>query len=155
MRQELQTVFLVLQAWQVAFLWLHDWMPLGRLNNVAAVRRQDSPPRLVIVTLVQSVPFTFGLWWSAVRYGQPFSRWPLTWLWVSYGLLLLGQFRAWWWPYLFRPDPARAARYQRLFGRTHAFLSPRHGLVPNTAHVLLHLSTLATLLALWATRETG
>ncbi len=144
----LQTSLLALQAFQVAFLWLHDWVPLGRLNDAAAVRRQDSLPRLVLVTLVQSLPFTLGLLWSAQRFGQPFSHWPLRWLWVSYGLLFAGQLYAWWVPYLLRPDPARAERYRAMFGRTHAFLPVRNDMVPNTAHVLLHLATFATLLLL-------
>ena len=148
MIEVLQTSLLILQIFQVAFLWLHDWVPLGRLNDVAAVRRQDSTGRLLVVTLIQSVPFTLGLWWSVQRFGQPFAHWPLRWLAVSYGILFLGQMRAWWLPYLFRPEPERAARYQRMFGGTHAFLPPRHGLVPNTAHVLLHLATLATLLVM-------
>jgi hypothetical protein len=146
----LQTFLLVLQAFQVAFLWLHDWVPLGRLNDVAAVRRQDSRPHLLVVTLIQSVPFTIGLWWSVEHFGQPFSRWPLGWLWVSYGILFVGQFRAWWLPYLFKPEPARAARYRAMFERTHAFLPVRNGLVPNTAHILLHLATFTTLLTLLA-----
>ena len=48
--------FLGLQVFQVLFLWLHDWVPLGRLNDVAAVRTQDTTLRLIIVTLIQSVP---------------------------------------------------------------------------------------------------
>ncbi len=148
MNQGTEVALLVLQTFQVAFLWLHDWVPLGRLNDVAAVRRQDSWSRLVIVTLVQSVPFTLGLVWSGQHFGEPFFRWPLRWLWISYGILFVGQLRAWWPPYLFRPDAARAARYQRMFGHTHAFLPSRHGIVPNTAHALLHLSSLAALLVL-------
>ena len=151
MNLPLQTVLLALQAFQVAFLWCHDWVPLGRLNDVAAVRRQDSLSRLVVVTLAQSVPFTAGLAWSARHFDEPFSRWPLRWLWISYTILFLGQLRAWWLPYLFRPEAERAARYEKMFGRTHAFLPPRHGIVPNTLHVLLHLSTLMTLLALLVT----
>ena len=60
MTKALQISLLVLQGFQVAFLWLHDWVPLGRLNDVAAVRRQDLLERLV-VTLVQSAPFSLGL----------------------------------------------------------------------------------------------
>jgi len=58
---------------------------------------------------------------------------------------------AWWLPYFFGPDARRAARYQLAFGRTHSFLPLRRGIVPNTLHILLHLSTLATLLVLWLT----
>ncbi len=146
----MQTTLLVLQAFQVAFLWLHDWVPLGRLNDVAAVRRQDSLSRLAVVTLMQSVPFTLSLAWSWQHFGEPFSHWPLRWLWISYGILFVGQLRAWWLPYLWQPEEKRAVPgiNKCSVARTHAFLPPRHGIVPNTAHILLHLSTLLTLLAL-------
>jgi hypothetical protein len=57
---------LALQGFQVLFLWLHDWVPLGKLNDVVAVRRQDPLATLVRITLIQSVPFTIGLlfYWS-------------------------------------------------------------------------------------------
>jgi hypothetical protein len=70
------------------------------------------------------------------------------WLWISYGALLVGQIRAWWVPYLLVPEPERAARYQVMFGKTHSFLPKRNGLVPNTAHILLHLATVGTLFVL-------
>ncbi len=142
-------VLLALQASQVAFLWTHDWVPLGRLNDVAAVRSQDTTWRLVVVTLIQSVPFTIGLVASGLFLGYRQPSWLKIWLWVSYGALLCGQLRAWWVPYLFWPEPQRAARYRAMFGRTYSFLPERNGLVPNTAHVLLHIATAATLLVLW------
>jgi hypothetical protein len=40
---------------------------------------------------------------------------------ISYALLFIGQIRAWWIPYLFRPEPKRVARYQIMFGKN-AFL---------------------------------
>jgi hypothetical protein len=146
----LELILLVLQGFQVLFLWVHDWIPLGRLNDVAAVRSQDTTQRLIIVTLVQSVPFTIGLIFSALSFGRPYPHWLLMWLWISYGLLFAGQMRAWWVPYLLRPEPERAARYRILFGGTHSFLPRRNGLVPNTAHILLHLATASTLVALVA-----
>jgi hypothetical protein len=151
----LEMILLALQVFQVAFLWTHDWIPLGRLNDVAAVRSQDTLPRLVVVTLVQSLPFSIGLFYSAMFFGRPYPHWLGLWLWISYGILLVGQMRAWWLPYLFRPEPERAARYQVMFGRTHSFLPQRNGLVPNTAHILLHLATAATLLVLLAAKLQG
>ena len=63
------TVALVaLQALVVAFLALHDWAPLGRLNDVRAVQAADSRGRLVVVTLASTLPFAFGLW-ATVAYG--------------------------------------------------------------------------------------
>jgi hypothetical protein len=143
-----EIILLTLQLFQVLFLWLHDWIPLGRLNDVIAVRSQDTTLRLLVVTLIQSVPFTIGLLFSVLHLGQPYPHWLYMWLWISYGLIFVGQLRAWWVPYLLYPEPERAARYQIIFGNTHRFLPTRNGLVPNTAHIMLHLATAATLLVL-------
>jgi hypothetical protein len=140
-----EIVLIVLQGFQVLFLWLHDWIPLGRLNDVKAVRSQDTAFRLVVVTLIQSVPFTIGLLFSLSYFGRLYPRWLYLWLWTSYSVIFLGQIRAWWIPYLFRAEPERAARYQIMFGNTHRFLPTRNGLLPNTAHIMLHLATAATL----------
>jgi hypothetical protein len=146
--REIEIALLALQIFQVLFLWVHDWIPLGRLNDVAAVRSQDSIGRLVSVTLIQSVPWTIGLYFSLLHLRQPYPGWLYDWLLVSYSLLFIGQIRAWWIPYLFRPEAERAARYQIMFGNTHSFLPPRNGMVPNTAHILLHMATAATLICL-------
>ncbi|HZV77670.1 MAG TPA: hypothetical protein VFF63_07940 [Candidatus Babeliales bacterium] len=144
----MQPLLLALQAFQVAFLWTHDWIPLGPLNDVAAVRKQDPLRIRILVTLMQSVPFTVGLVFSARYFREAYPSWLIYYLWISYGLLFIGELQAWWIPYLLKPDPARAARYTAMYGRTHAFLPQRNGLVPNTAHVLLHVATLATLVVL-------
>lgn len=142
------TVLVALQAFQVLFLWTHDWIPLGHLNNVAAIRRQDSVGRLIRVTLLQSAPFTVLLIYSLLFFssGYPNSLW--TWLWIGYGLLFMGELRAWWIPYLLRPEAERARRYQGLFGGTYAFLPERNGMTPNALHCILHATTLATLAVL-------
>ena len=140
-----EPVLIALQVFQVLFLALHDWVPFGRLNGVSAVRRQDSTLRLTVVTLIQTLPFAFGLFWSMRDFGPPYPVWLTRWLFVSYLILLVGQLRAWWLPYLLRPEPQRAERYRAMFGRTHSFLPERNGIVPNTAHVLLHIATAATL----------
>jgi hypothetical protein len=90
------TALLVLQAFHVLFLALHDWVPLGRFSNVKAVREAE----------------------------------------------------AWWFPYFFGWKPERAAGYQAMFGGTYSFLPERYGIVPNTLHVILHLSTVGLLAVL-------
>jgi hypothetical protein len=140
----LELVLLALQAFQVLFLWVHDWVRLGQFNDVAAVKGLDTKRRLVTVTLIQSVPYTMGLCFSLLYWRHPYPMRVYDWLLISYGLMLVGEFRAWWLPYLFRPDPERAARYRIMFGRTHSLLPPRNGMVPNTAHILLHVATAAT-----------
>lgn len=144
----IQALLLVLQALLVLFLWTHDWIPLGRLNDVAAVRAQDSTARLVTITVVQSLPFTVLLLLSVVYVGQPRPHGLTLALWIAYSVLMLGELRGWWWPYLVRQDTVRAARYRAMFGGTHTFLPMRNGLVPNTAHVLLHACTALTLVLL-------
>jgi hypothetical protein len=100
------------------------------------------------VTLIQSVPWTIGLCFSLLHFRRPHPDWRYDWLVISYGLLFIRQIYAWWIPYLFRPEPKRAARYQIMFGKTHSFLPPRNGIVANTAHILLHLATSTTLIVL-------
>jgi hypothetical protein len=92
---EIEMVLLALQVFQVCFLWVHDWIPLGRLNDVAAVRSQDTKRRLVTVTLIQSVPWTIGLCFSLLHFRRPYPEWLHDWLVISYGMLFIGQIRAW------------------------------------------------------------
>ena len=141
---------ILLQAVQVAILWLHDWVQIGRLTDIAAVRAHDTRGRLIRVTLIQSVPYSIGLIATIVFAGTGHPAWLWDWLWISYGLLFLGELRAWWWPYLIQPEPARAERYRGMFGNTSAFLPERNGMVPNTLHVVLHAATAATLIVLAA-----
>jgi hypothetical protein len=140
-----EVTLLIFQGFHVVFLWLHDWIPLGPLNDVGAVRSQNTLTRLVRATLINSVPYTIGLVYSLIYFHRPYPMWLVYWLWISYGVLFAGELQAWWVPYLFRAEPERASRYQIMFGRTHSFLPERNGIAPNTAHVLLHAATLATL----------
>jgi hypothetical protein len=144
-----ETIFLALQTCVVAFLLFHDWVPLGRLNNLAAIRGQDTLPRRILVTLLPAVPAAVGLLFSARHFGQSYPHWLEMFLWITYGLFILGTLRAWWIPYLVLPDKERAARYQIIFAGTHSFLPRRNGMAPDTLHTLFHLVTLATLVALF------
>lgn len=144
----LETIFVALQTFHVMFLALHDWIPLGRLNDVAAVRSEISPRNLFIATIIQTSFFAVGLFFSVSYFGRTYPTWLNYWLWISYIMLFVGEIEAWWIPYLVRPYPERAVRYQKMFGNTHSFLPRHNDIVPNTAHVLLHLATATTLLVL-------
>jgi len=144
----LEPILVALQTFHVLFLALHDWIPLGRLNDVPAVRREIPPWNLFIATVTQSAFFAAGLFFSISYFGRPYPTWLNYWLWISYTMLFGGEIEAWWIPYLVRPNPKRAARYRRMFGNTHSFLPRRNDIVPNTAHVLLHVATAATLFVL-------
>ncbi len=145
----LQATVVALQAVQVAILWTHDWLPLGRLNDVRAVRAADTTSRLVRITILQSLPFTLLLAWSAARLGHSWHV-LLASLLAAHAVLFAGELKAWWIPYAVGTDAARTERARAMFGNTHAFLPARHGIRPNTLHTILHASTLGTLVTLGA-----
>lgn len=143
-----QAAAIALQSLQFLILLLHDWIPLGSLTDVAAVRRMNKLKHLLIGTAVTSVPVAWALWRSIANFGHPYPHGLKIGLWLIYGILFVGELQSWWIPYVFGASPEKVQRFQELFGRTHAFLPVRHGIVPNTFHVLLHLATVATLLVL-------
>jgi len=144
-----ETTFLALQTIVVVFLLFHDWIPLGRLSNVAAIRSQDSLQRRIFVTLLPGLPAAIGLFYSVRFFGRAYPDWLEMLLWITYGIFVFGMLRAWWIPYLVVPDPARAARYQIIFANTHTFLPKRNGMAPDTLHTVFHLVTVATVIALF------
>jgi hypothetical protein len=139
---------LALQCFEVLFLFLHDWVPLGSLNDLQGVRTADSFGKRVAATFISAVPFAVGLVGSIIHFEKPFPDWLFWWLWVSYVLLFYGLLKAWWIPYFLHPDPEKAARYEIMFGKTHAFLPARNGIRVNTLHVIFHAATVALLIVL-------
>jgi hypothetical protein len=89
----LETIFVALQTFHVLFLALHDWIPLGRLNDVAAVRSEISPRNLFMATIIQTSFFAVGLFFSVSYFGQTYPTWLNYWLWISIssGLTQSGQ----------------------------------------------------------------
>ena len=137
-----------LQAFHVLFLLFHDWLPLGKLNDLKALRAVDPGAKVFRTTLIQTFPYAVGLAGSLYWRGHPYPTWLVWWLWISYGLLFLGELQAWWIPYLLIRQPKRAERYKAMFGKTHAFLPEHNGVRPNTLHVILHASTVTMLVLL-------
>jgi hypothetical protein len=148
MRTEMLTLLLALQAFHVLFLLFHDWIPLGSLNNIAAVRAENSGSKLVIATAISTSFFLFGFIVSAIHYNGPYPNWLLWYLLISYLFLFYGELTAWWIPYFGASQPERAARYQTMFANTHSFLPARNGIPLNTLHILLHAFTLATIIVI-------
>ncbi len=138
-------VLLALQCFVVLFVALHNWIPLGRLNNVQGVRVAFPTGKLLLTTLSNFIPMAIGLAVTASYFVRARPGWVFWYLWITYGLACVGSFTAWWMPYLFRPDPELAARYQTMYAGTHSFLPERNGIRPDTMHVLFDLVTLAIL----------
>jgi hypothetical protein len=148
MRPLIIDALIALQGFVVAFIALHDWVPLGALNDVSAVQAADPRSKLITVTALSTAPFAVGLGGTIAYAGARFPEW-LTWyLWISYGAVVFGVWRAWWGPYLLGGAGARATRYKAMFARTHAFMPERNGIRPNTLHVTLHVVVIAILVLL-------
>ena len=142
-------VLIALQVFHLLFLLLHDWVPLGNLNNVSAFQKSTTAPQKVLSLLVPSIPVTIGLGFTLLANTRgPVLSFRVI-LSAVYGFLLLGELEAWWIPYLFGTSAERVARYRTLFAGTHSFLPSRHGITPNTLHVALHAATMATLILFW------
>jgi len=140
--------FLGCQLFVVLFITLHDWIPLGKLNNLVGIRAIDTKRKLLVATVLSTLPFAIGFAASVHYAATGFPMWPMWYLWISYGLGFYGMLRSWWVPYLLKADPVRAARYQERFADTHAFLPTRNGIRPDTLHVCFHAVYAALLILL-------
>ena len=144
----MKTALVVLQCCVVLFVGLHNWIPLGALNNRRGVRIVFPTTKLILTTLTNFVPAAFGLIASIVYVHRHFPGWLVWYLWIFSILAAYGSLKAWWIPYLFVPDEQLAARYQPMYAGTHAFLPERNGITPNTLHIIFDVLTIAILAVL-------
>jgi hypothetical protein len=93
-------------------LALHDWIALGKLHDVEAVPAANPGRKRMAATLISLTPLAIGLTASALHFGRAYPAWLFCWLWISYGLLFIGELTARWTLYLFHAEPERTARYQ-------------------------------------------
>jgi hypothetical protein len=135
----------VLQCLVVLFVALHNWIPLGSLNDRKGVRIAFPTTKLLLTTLLNLTPCAIGLAGTIVYFGHRFPGWLVWELWIFYALAVYGSLKAWWIPYLFHPDEELAVRYRTMYANTHAFLRERNGITPNTLHVAFDFITIAIL----------
>ena len=136
---------IALQCFVVLFIGLHNWIPLGTLNDRKGARIVFPTAKLVLVTLLNFTPAALGLAGSIAYFGRRFPDWLVWELWIFYALAVYGSLKAWWIPYLLIPDERLATRYRAMYANTHAFLPERNGITPNTLHVVFDLVTIAIL----------
>jgi hypothetical protein len=103
---------------------------------------------LIVTTLSNLTPAAIGLGASIFYFRRGFPDWLVWYLWIFYLLACCGSLWAWWLPYFFGAGKKRVAREQALYGNTHSFLPERHGVRPNTLHVIFDMVTVAILIAL-------
>jgi hypothetical protein len=86
---------------------------------VKGVRIAFPTGKLFATPLINFTPMAVGLAATLFYFGRSFPDWVFWWLWITYGLARYGLFKAWWMPYLLRPDPALVACYRTMYaGRT-------------------------------------
>jgi hypothetical protein len=141
-------ILIALQSFVVLFVALHNWIPLGSLNDVKAVRSVFPAGKLLVTTLINFTPVAIGLAASVFYFRTGFPGWLFWFLWIFYGLACYGSLKAWWIPYFSRPGPERVARDRAMYGATHAFLPERNGIRPNSLHVIFDVVTVSILLVL-------
>jgi hypothetical protein len=115
------------QVMVVIFVALHDWVPLGKLSNLAGLRAVDTTSTLALTTVLSTLPFAAVLIASTFFVSVDYPGWLLWWLWgtyvvCAYVVCAYGILRAWWIPYLGSPDAERAKRHNIRFAGTHGFL---------------------------------
>jgi hypothetical protein len=143
-------VLIGLQCLVVLFVGLHNWIPMGPLNDLQGVRAVFPTRKLIVTTLTNFVPAALGLGGTIYYFllGWRLGGWLLWYLWVFYLLAVYGSLSAWWIPYFFGSNAERVARERMMYARTHAFLPERNGVRPNTLHAAFDVLTLAILVLL-------
>ncbi|GIM46656.1 hypothetical protein DNHGIG_22050 [Collibacillus ludicampi] len=80
-----ELAFIILQIIIVLFLMIHDWVPMGTLNDVKGVLSQNTVKQNLIITLINTIPFAVGLIISLVYAGKPYPLFVKMYLVLAYG----------------------------------------------------------------------
>ncbi|WP_010648682.1 hypothetical protein [Oceanobacillus massiliensis] len=125
------------------FMFIQDLVPLGQLNDIAAVKMENSTTGLIITTLIGVIQIMMLIGLSLLFIGKHYPIWAKLWLIIHPSCILAGAIWSWWIPYLTGINAeAKIERYTAMFGDTHAFLPTMNGIVPNTLHTFFHFTLL-------------
>lgn len=148
---KIEWLLIVLQVYMLLFLLLHDWVKIGPFTDPTGFGAENTLGEGIFQTVVNTLPILIGFALVLLYAGRAYSLGAKIYLLLLYPVYLFGEFQAWWLPYFFGTTLGRdynetVVRYQVMFGETHAFLPEMNGIVVNTAHVILHASTLISFL---------
>lgn len=125
------------------FMIVQDWVLMGALNDVQAIANERSFNELLLITAIGSVQILLLMTFVIIFMGKYYPIWVKLWLIIHQLFIFAGALMDWWIPYLFGYGAEkRVEGYNQMFGDTHAFLPVMNGIVPNTLHVLFHLTLL-------------
>lgn len=141
----LRGLFLIL-----VFMLIHDWVPLGSLNDIEAVKVENTADELIKKTVINAGSILIVIIITLLFVGKRYPRWARAWLIIHLLAIMIGAAMAWWVPYFYGASDELITQYQVMFGNTHMFLPERNGITPNTIHVVFHSILLLTwLLAIY------
>lgn len=141
-----EKMFMACLGAMLLFLLLHDWVPLGRFNDPASVRRENTTGELLLVTVVNGLSVDTLLLLAGLFAGKKYPLWLRSWFVIHSVLILAGAAKAWRLPYLFGADEKRLQRNQAMFGGTHSFLPELNGITADILHAAFHSLLLFSLL---------
>ncbi|MFD2129990.1 hypothetical protein ACFSKI_01800 [Pseudogracilibacillus auburnensis] len=119
------------------FMLFHDWISLGVLNDIDAVKSVNSQKGLIMTTFINSIQIVILICLISLFVGKRYPIWAKLWLIIHPACIFIGVLISWWLPYFFGIGAdEKAENYAMMFGDTHAFLPIRNGIQPNTIHVL-------------------
>jgi hypothetical protein len=125
------------------FMLVQDWVPLGKLNDIEAIKQENTTGELVVVTLIGVVQVALFIFLILLFVGRRYPLFIKLWLVIHPSCILAGAIIDWWIPYLTGIGTSdRIERYNTMFGDTHAFLPLMNGIVPNTLHTFFHITLL-------------
>jgi hypothetical protein len=132
--------FIILQFILLLFMLVHHWIAVPPLNDVAALKANDSYFYRFIGSVINGSFVLIPLIITLIYYRQPHIVLPASiTIVVFYLVLTIGTIFSWWVPYFFGSSLKHKERFNK-FKNTHTFLPARgDNVIPNTLHVIIHL----------------
>ena len=133
-------LWLFFMLWQT-ILWvilaIHDWLPLGRLNDVTALRKQQSLFATLCATVINLGACTWALWLT-LPVGKLGVSLPLDVV-LIYLFMTVGTLLAWWKPYFFGSSAEMKQKMQPYVNTHHVLPARGDNIRPNTLHLIVHI----------------
>ncbi len=137
-----EKILLVLLTAILVFMIVHDWIPLGSLNELEGIRAENTIGELLFTTLFNTISIGIVLFLAYWFRGRIYPLWVKAWLIIHPCFIFAGALKAWWIPYFTGADDAALKRYETMFADTHHFLPEINGFSVNTIHAVFHATLL-------------
>lgn len=142
-----EKVLLVGYSFILLFMIVQDFVPLGSLNDIEAIKQEKTTNELILVTLIGVIQIVLFIVLILLYIGKTYPLLIKIWLVIHPLCIFAGALMSWWIPYFTGIGAQEKVEgYTTMFGNTHAFLPIMNGIVPNTLHTIFHISLLFCIL---------